>query len=104
MWAAGDAMLAFFIACLFMVPTAFLIWGMGKREALYAAYSKFLLGLSLTTPVCLGRLLLAESHLVESLSSVFFLRLLATPFTFVGIGISWFAARFDRSKRVVGYA
>ena len=39
MWAVGDAFLYIFIACLFMVPTIFLIWVTAKFEAFYTAYS-----------------------------------------------------------------
>jgi hypothetical protein len=53
MWAFGDAILYIFIACLFMVPTGFLIWATAQFEAYFTGYSIFLLGLSLSSPVCL---------------------------------------------------
>ncbi len=62
MWAGGDLLLYIFIACLFMVPTAFLIWVTAKFEAFYTAYSKFLLGLSLSAPVCLSVFFLGENR------------------------------------------
>ena len=104
MWAAGDAILYFFIACLFMVPTAFLIWVISKFEAFYTAYSKFLLGLSLTAPVCLGLVHLGENRVGESLIALCFERLMLFPFIFVGIGISRWVARFDRAKRFASWA
>jgi hypothetical protein len=104
MWAAGDAMLYIFIVCLFMVPTAFLILVTAKFEAFYTAYSKFLLGLSLSAPVCLSVLYLGKNHVGEVLINLCFSRLLCIPFVLVGIGISWLAARFDRAKRFVSYA
>jgi hypothetical protein len=104
MWAAGDLFLWIFIACLFMVPTVFLIWVTAKFEAFYTAYSKFLLGLSLSAPVCLGVLYLGENHVGQSLLNLFLYRLIWAPFILLGMGISRLAARFDRAKRFASYA
>jgi len=104
MWAAGDLMLDIFIACLFLVPTAILIWVTARFEAFYTPYSKFLLGLSLTAPVCLSVLYLGEKHVGESLINLCFYRLIGSPFILVGIGISRLVARFDRAKRFASYA
>src|SRR5580704_13453646 len=54
MWAFGDALLYIFIACLFMVPTIFLLFVIAKFEAFYKTFSKLLLGLSLSAPICLS--------------------------------------------------
>jgi hypothetical protein len=104
MWAAGDAFLWIFIICLFMIPTAFLIWTMAKFEAIYAAYSQFLLALSLTAPICLTVFYMAGTQADQSLGSLCLSRLLASPFVFAGIGISRLVARFDRAKRRASYA
>jgi hypothetical protein len=104
MWAAGDAFLYIFIAGLFMVPTVFLIWITAKYEAFYTAYSKFLLGLSLSAPVCLGVVFLGENHVGESLINLCLYRLMWLPFILVGMGISRLVARFDRAKRFASYA
>lgn len=104
MWAAGDLFLWIFIACLFLVPTALLIWFTAKYEAFYTAYSKFLLGLSLTAPLCLGVLNLGGNHVGESLMNLCMYRLMALPFIFVGMGFSRIVARFDRAKRLANYA
>jgi hypothetical protein len=104
MWAAGDAFLWIFIAFLFMVPTIFLIWVISKFEAFYTAYSKFLLGLSLTAPVCLSVLFLAENRVGQSLISLCLYRLIWLPFVLVGIGISRMVARSDRAKRFASWA
>ena len=104
MWAAGDAFLMFFIACLFMVPTVFLIWVTAKFEAFYTAYSKFLVGLSLSAPVCLSVLYLGENHVGQGLIDFSLYRLVCLPFILVGMGISRLVARFDRAKRFVSYA
>jgi len=104
MWAAGDALLYVFIACLFMVPTVFLIWVTAKFEAFYTAYSKFLLGLSLSAPVCLSVFLLGENRVGERLINLSLYRLMWLPFILVGMGISRLVARFDRAKKFASYA
>jgi hypothetical protein len=104
MWAAGDAFLYIFIACLIMVPTVFLIWITARFEAFYTAYSKFLLGLSLSAPVCLTVLYLGENHVGQRLISLCLYRLMWLPFILVAMGISRIVARFDRAKRFTSYA
>lgn len=108
MWAAGDAMLLIFIAGLFMIPTAFLVWVISESETIYDVYSKCLLALSLSAPVCLGVLTLGESHLALTVAStagsVCLYRLLWSPFILLGLGMSRLMARFDRAKRLVSYA
>jgi hypothetical protein len=104
MWAAGDALLWIFLACLFMIPTVFLIWVIARFEAIYVAYSQFLLGLSLSAPVCLSVFLLGENQVAQSLGFLCLYRLLGSPFILVGIGMSRLVARFDRAKRLVSYA
>ena len=105
MWAAGDALLHIFIACLFMIPTGFLIWFIARFETLFKAYSHLLLGLSLSAPLCLSVLSLGENHLADnSLTNFCLERLFWSPFVLVAIGVSRLAARFDRAKRFVTYA
>jgi hypothetical protein len=104
MWAGGDAFLYIFIACLLMVPTALLIWVTARFEAFYTAYSKFLLGLSLSAPVCLSVLFLGKNRVGESLMNLCLYRLMWLPFILVGMGISRMVARFDRAKRFASYA
>jgi len=104
MWAAGDAFLWIFIACLFMVPTLFLIWVIAKFETFYTAYSKFLLALSLSAPVCLSIVFLGENHVSQSLIGLCFYRLVWLPFVLVGMAVSRLVARFDRAKRFTSYA
>ncbi len=104
MWAAGDAMLWIFIAGLFSIPSAFLVWVIARFESIYKTYSQLLLGLSLSAPVCLGVVTLGNSYLAESVSSLCLYRLFWSPLILLGIGVSRLAARFDRSKRLVSYA
>jgi uncharacterized membrane protein len=104
MYAFGDLMLAIFIACLFMVPTVFLVWVMAKHESVYTTYSQFLVGLSLSAPVCLSLFVFGKSHVSESLRIFCLCRLVGSPFVFVGIGVSRFVARFAQAKRLTSYA
>jgi hypothetical protein len=45
-----------------------------------------------------------EKYVAQSLSWFCWFRVLESPIILVGIGISRFAARFDRAKRLVSYA
>jgi hypothetical protein len=104
MYAFGDLLLGIFIACLFMIPTVFLVWVMAKYENVYTAYSQFLLGLSLSAPVCLGLFVFGKNHVAESLRIVCLCRLVGSPFILVGIGVSRFVARFAQAKKLISYA
>jgi hypothetical protein len=104
MWAFGDAILWIFLACLFMVPTAFLVWVMSKSESVYRTYSRFLLGLSLSAPVSLALFALGRKYFSQDVSNFCLVRLGLSPFILLGIGVSWLVARFDRAKRLVWYA
>jgi hypothetical protein len=104
MSAAGDMLLWIFIICLFAVPTIFLIWVMARFKSLYTAYSRCLLGLSLTAPVCLGLIWFGEKHVWQNAIAFCLFRLLFSPFILAGIGFSRLVARFDRAKRLSSYA
>ena len=104
MWAAGDAMLLIFIACLFLIPTSFLIWVVARFESIYKGYSRFLLAVSLSAPLCLGVISIGEIHLESAVGNLCLNRLLWSPFILVGIGVSRLVARFDRAKRFISYA
>jgi len=104
MHAFGDTALYFFLACLFMIPTVFLIWATAKFETFYTAYSKFLLGFSLSAPICLSVFYIGENYVAQSLGFICLFRLLGSPFILAGMGISRLVARFDRAKRFASYA
>ena len=104
MWAAGDAFLWIFIACLFMVPTVFLVWVIAKSESIYKTYSQLLLGLSLSAPVSLALFTLGQNYLAQSVWVLCLFRLVSSPFIILGIGVSRLVARFDRAKRLISYA
>jgi hypothetical protein len=104
MAAFGDTILYLFICCLFLVPTAFLVWIIARSEVLYTAYSRFLFGLSLSGPVCLSVVFFGENYVAPSLSWLCFFRILGSPIVLVGMGVSRFTARFDRAKRLASYA
>lgn len=104
MSAAGDMLLWIFIICLFAVPTIFLILVMARFESLYTAYSRCLLGLSLTAPACLVLIWFGENHLWQNAITFCLFRLLFSPFLLAGIGFSRLVSRFDRAKRLSSYA
>jgi hypothetical protein len=104
MAAAGETMLVLFIGCLFLIPTAFLVWIMAKFEARYTVYSKFLFGLSLTAPVCMVVVIFGEKYVAPSLSWFCFFRLMESPQLLVAMAMSRFAARFDQAKKLTTYA
>jgi hypothetical protein len=105
MYAAGDVMLEIFIGCMVMVPTLVLALVVRKSEPLYTAYSKILLGLSLTAPISLGVLSIpAVNQGTMILGWICLDRLLCSPIVIVGLLISRLLARFDRAKRLTLYA
>jgi hypothetical protein len=105
MYAGGDLFLEMFIACIFLVPTLLLALVIRKSENLYIGYSKILLGLSLTAPICLGVLSIpAVNQGTMILGELLMARLFASPFVMVGLGFSRLLARFDRAKRLTSYA
>jgi hypothetical protein len=104
MTAAGDTLLEIFIAFMFAVPTAFLIRVMARFETLFTTYSKVLLGLSMTSPVCLIGIYLGEKHVWQSAITFCFYRFVFSPLILAGIGFSRLVARFPRAKRLSVYA
>jgi hypothetical protein len=104
MYAAGDLFLGIFIASLFMIPTVSLVWVMARFEGPYTTYSQVLLGFGLSAPVCLALFVLGNNHVPDGLRLVCLCRLLCSPFALVGMGVSWWVARFDRAKRLTSYA
>jgi hypothetical protein len=105
MYAAGDVMLEFFIVCMLLVPTFFLVLAIRKSETLYTAYSKVLIGVSLTAPLCAGLLSIpAVGQSTMLLGWICMDRLFASPLVIVGLALSRLLARFDRAKRLTLYA
>lgn len=105
MWAGGDMALGFFIFCLFLVPTFFLVLAIRYSEPLYTRYSKVLLGLGLSAPLSLGLIAIPEVYQGQSLLGwVFFWRILGSPFVFLVLAGSRLLARFPRAKRLCSYA
>jgi len=105
MYAAGDWMLEIFIGCMLLVPTFFLALVIRKSEDLYTRYSKILLGLSLTAPICLGVLSIpAVNQGTMVLGWICLERLLGSPLVVVGLAFSRLLARFDQAKRLTFYA
>ena len=104
MYAAGDVLLVIFIACLFLIPTAFLLWYLARFETLYTTYSRCLLAFSLTSPICLAFLYLGNNRVPDTLRLLFLVTLLCSPLILVCIAVSWFVSRFDRAKKPALFA
>jgi hypothetical protein len=104
MYAGGDLILEVFILFLFMIPTFFLVRIGAKFEPPYTTYSKTLLIVAWSAPVCLGLLFFGDKHLSENLGVLCFERLLWSPFILALIGMSRLMARFNRAKRLTLYA
>ena len=105
MYAAGDWMLEIFIGCMLLVPTFILALLIRKSENLYTGYSRVLLGLSLTAPICLGVVSIpAVNQGTMVLGWICLDRLLDSPIVIVGLVVSRLLARFDRAKRLTLYA
>jgi hypothetical protein len=104
MSAFGDLLLGIFIACLFMIPTVFLVWVLAKHESAYTTYSQLLVGVSLSAPVCLSLFIFGKNHLSDNLLLVCLFRIVASPFILLGNIVSRFLARFERAKKLTLYA
>jgi hypothetical protein len=105
MYAGGDWMLELMIGCMLLVPTFFLALVTSKSEDLYTAYSKIVLGLSLTAPICLGLLSIpAVNQGTMILGWICLDRILCSPVVIMGLLVSRLLARFDRAKRLTLYA
>lgn len=105
MYAAGDWMLQIFIGCMLLVPTFLLALIIRNSENLYTRYSKIMLGLSLTAPICLGVCSIpAVNQSPMALGFICIGRLLDSPVMIIGLAFSRLLARFDRAKRLTLYA
>ena len=105
MYAAGDSMLGVFIGCMLLVPTVLLAVIIRKSENLYTVYSKILIGVSLTAPICLGvSSIPVVSQGTMVLGWICMDRLFGSPIVIVGLVVSRLLAQFDRAKRLTLYA
>ncbi len=105
MYAFGDSMLALFIGCMLLVATLILALVIRNSENLYTGYSKILLGLSLTAPICLGVLTIpAVNQGMTVLGEICIERLFGSPIVVVGLVVSRLLARSDPAKRLTLYA
>jgi hypothetical protein len=105
MFAFGDLLLGLFIGGLFLIPTLFLVLVIRKSESAYTRYSQILLGLSLTSPICMGISLIPAVSQGNSFLGWFCMdRLFASPIVIAALAVSRLLARFDRAKRLILYA
>ena len=105
MYAGGDLILEILIACMLLVPTFVLALVIRPSEELYTGYAKFLVGVSLTLPLCAGvSALPAVNQGMSVWGEICMFRIFSSPFVIVGLGFSRVLARFDRAKRLTFYA
>ena len=104
MYAFGDWMLNIFIGCMLLVPTFLLAFVTRNREDLYLAYSKFLVGFSLTLPIPVGLLFIPVSQGTSILAKICLQRTSASPVVIVRLVLSRFLGRLRRVKRLTSYA
>jgi hypothetical protein len=103
MYAGGDLLLEIMVLCLFLVPTATLIFFIRKSESAYTTYAKVLLGVSLTAPLSLGLMFVPvfnEWYLGEAI----LFRLFATPVFAVVLILSLCLTRFSHARRLIACA
>lgn len=108
MYAFGDWLLEIFIVCLFLIPTFVLVLFIRISEARYSAYSKVLLGISLTAPASVALFFIPAvsqgTSVLGYLGYVCLERVLASPLVVLWLAMSRLFARFDSSKRRISYA
>ena len=105
MYGGGDLILEIFVGCMLLVPTILLAIIIRESENLYTRYSKILLGLSLTAPICLGVFSIpAVNQGTMILGEICLDRLFGSPIVVVGLLVSRLLAQFDRAKRLTLYA
>ncbi len=100
MYAAGDSMLAIFIACMLLIATLGLVIVIRNSEVAYTHYAQFLLGLSLTSPLSAAVLNIRAISQGNSIWGwICMFRMEVSPVVIVGLFASWLAARFKPAKR-----
>lgn len=108
MWAFGDLMLELFIAGLFLIPTLLLAFFIRQSETAYTRYSRVLLGIAFTAPICIGAMAIpaigrSGSGVLGMIGWFSLGRISASPVFLVGLVLSRLLARFKRAKRLIVY-
>lgn len=108
MWAFGDWMLELFIVGLLLIPTLLLAFFIRKSEVAYTRYSRTLLGIAVTAPICIGLLAIpavgqCNSGFLAWLGWLCLGRISVSPIFLVGLAVSRLLARFKRAKRLTTY-
>ena len=105
MYAAGDWILAIFIAGMLVAATVLLIAVIRNAEGAYTRFAQIMFGISLTAPLALGLLAIPAVGQSNSLFSFACLyRIGVAPAVVVAFVISRLAARFKLAKRWTSYA
>jgi hypothetical protein len=100
----SDWLLALLIGGLFLIPTVLLVLTIRESETAYTIYSRILLLLSITLPVCLLLTPLLPVLGIDFLFVLCLFRFYVSPAVAVGLAISWFFGRFAWAKRLIRYA
>ena len=105
MWAGGDLILELFICGMLLVMTSILALVIMSDEVAYTAYSKVLVGVSLTMPLSVGFIAIpAVNQGVGVFGFACLFRLFASPLVIAGLGFSRLLARFPRPKKLITYS
>jgi len=99
MSAFGDLILALGILSLLLVPTFFLLRLLSQYESISTTYSKVLLIVSVTIPICLGLLAIGPHGKDNFLVELSQWRILFSPFVLAIMILSRIVARFKPAKR-----
>jgi len=100
-YADAAAWVTIFLCLMFLVPTYFLLRTMAQSDAFFAVYSRILLALSVTAPVCFAMSLHTDSLTLGDLCVE---RLDFSPFVLVLLAMSRVMGRHRRGKRLITWA
>lgn len=103
MYAGGDLLLEIMIFCLFIVPTAVLLFFVRKSESAYTTYAKILLGVGATAPISLAVMFIPVLNRGYVGDAIFF-RLCIVPIVAVVLILSLCLTDFSRARRLICYA
>jgi len=96
----NEWLVALLIGGLFLLPTFLLISVIRESETAYTLYSRALLALSVTAPLCI-LIFIGGLSLGTGFLGVCFYRFFASPSITLGLIVSRVFARFERAKRLI---
>jgi hypothetical protein len=99
MAAGGDLIMGIFLALLLMIPTFFVVRLIAKAETSCNKYARFLVGLSLSAPVCMAVVFFSLNHVPDVIGYACIWRVFLSPLVLCGMGVSWWMVRTFRDAR-----